>query len=236
MLISIITPTIRKEGLDIVKLALKRQTFKDFEWLIGSPFDPEINEARWIVDDFKGLTWTFNRISNKLLKSAKGDLIVSWQDYTFADADALEKFARHYLINNKILVSGVGNKYKKVYPELGEQIWQDPRINNNYGTFYECYPVDWEANFAMAPKQSFYDIGGYDEYLDNYFSMDNVSVVERIDDLKKYKFYLDQTIKSYSLMHNRPEGWDEKHAMHGAYQSRKNYLKKNNVILNNLNN
>lgn len=235
-MISIITPSVRKPGLDVVLLALKRQTYKDWEWLIGSPFDPEIKEARWVVDDFEGLTWTFNRISNKLLKEAQGDLIVSWQDYTFADPDALEKFANHYELDKTALVSGVGNKYTSVYPQLGEQVWSDPRINNKYGSFYECYPADWEANFAMAPKQAFYDIGGYDEYLDNHFSMDNISVVDRIDDLNKYKFCLDQTIRSYSLVHGRPKDWDAKHAMHGAYNERKKYLKDNNVKLDYLNN
>lgn len=223
--ISILTPTIRKEGLDIVRTALKRQTYKDWEWLIGSPFNPELKEAKWVRDDFKGLQWTLNRCYNKLLKEMQGELIVSWQDYTFADPDALEKFVYHYENEPLALVSGVGNKYTTVYPELGETIWRDPRITTKYGTYYECYPRDWEANFASAPKQAFYDIGGYDEFMDNYFSMDNVSVVERIDALNKYKFKLDQTIHSYSLGHGRPKGWDENHAMHGAYETRKKELK-----------
>lgn len=224
MEISVITPTIRPEGLDIVHKALQRQTFRDFEWLVGSPFKSPISGSKWVKDDFKGLTWTLNRIYNKMLREARGELIISIQDYTFFDPDALEKFWFHYKNNPYSLVSGVGNKYSDVYPELGEVVWKDIRINNKYGSFYECYPVDWEANFASAPKQAFYDIGGYDEYLDNYFSMDNVSVVERIDALGKYKFFLDQTLNSYSLTHGRPGGWDKKHAMHGAYKKRKEEL------------
>jgi hypothetical protein len=226
--ITVITPTIRPEGLDIVNIALKRQTFREFEWLIGSPSYPEFPDSRWVKDNFKGGVWTLNRACNKLVKKAKGELIVSWQDYTFADPDCLEKFWFHYQQEPTHLVSGVGNKYSSVYPELGELVWEDPRINQSNGSYYECYPVDWEANFAAAPKSSFYDVGGYDEYLDNYFSMDNVSIVERIDSLDKYKFFLDQTIKSYSLVHGRPKDWDKKHAMHGAYDERKQELKLSN--------
>ena len=223
-MISVICPTIRKEGLEIVEKALKRQTFKDFEWLIGSSFDPEIGTAKWVKDDFEGGRYTLNRTYNRLIKESKGDLLVSWQDYTFADPTALEKFWFHFVTEPKTLVSGVGNKYESVYPELGAMTWKDPRERKDQGTYYECFPNDWEANFAAVPKQALYDIGGYDEELDAFFSMDNVSVVERIDALGKYKFMLDQTIKSYSLGHGRPKDWDKYHAMHGAYENRKSQL------------
>ena len=54
MKLSIITPTIRKKGLEIVRNSLKNQSYRDYKWLIGSPFDPEIPETIWIKDDFKG--------------------------------------------------------------------------------------------------------------------------------------------------------------------------------------
>ena len=48
---------------------------------------------------------------------------------------------------------------------------------------------------------------------------------ERIALKGGYDFYLDQTIKSYSLEHGRPNGWEEKNAIHGPYQEiRKAYV------------
>lgn len=40
--ICVITPTIRLEGLDLVRRALEEQTFTDFDWLICSRKDPEL--------------------------------------------------------------------------------------------------------------------------------------------------------------------------------------------------
>ena len=40
-MISVITPTIRNEGLAIVDKALRRQTYRDIEWWGGSQFKPD---------------------------------------------------------------------------------------------------------------------------------------------------------------------------------------------------
>jgi len=216
-LITVITPTIRPKGLEIVDIALKRQTFRDFEWLVGSPTNT--GYGKWVKDNFKGGVWTLNRIYNKLIKKAKGNLIVSWQDYTFADPDCLEKFYFHFNNEPKTLVSGVGNKYTTVYPELGAKIWQDPRERDDQGTFYSVYPSDIEWNLASIPKQSLYNIGGFDEALDYLgYGLDGFSVNYRVDDLKEgYDFKIDQTIKSYSLAHGRADDWEEKNLIHGGY-------------------
>lgn len=56
--------------------------------------------------------WTLNRDMNTAIKKAQGELIISWQDYTYAKPDALEKFWFHYKQNPKAVISGVGNKYE----------------------------------------------------------------------------------------------------------------------------
>lgn len=216
-MISVLTPTIRKEGLDIVKKALDRQTFEDFEWLVGSPFNP-ISGSKWVKDDFSGGFWTLNRIYNKLIKEAKGELIVSWQDFTFADADALEKFYFHFKNEPKTLITGVGNKYDKVYPELGTLLWKDPRETDKNGTFYPCYPQDIEWNFSSCSKQALIDIGGFDEELDFIgFGLDAYQVNQRLWDLGGYDFKIDQTLKSYSLTHGRVDNWDKDNVVGEKY-------------------
>lgn len=207
MRISVITPSIRKEGLDIVRKALFRQTFTDYEWIIGSPFISKYCD-KYVRDDFEGGYFTLNRIYNKMIKESSGELIVSLQDYTHIKPDALEKFWYAYKDNQKAIVSGVGNKYKDNTWMV--KTWQDPRIRKDQGSFYECYPWDVEANFCAVPRKAIYDVGGFDEVMDfEGYGFDARGVFERIDMLGKYKFYLDQANESFSLEHDRPKGWDE---------------------------
>lgn len=219
MAISIITPTIRIEGLEVVDIALQRQTFRDFEWIVISP---EINHEYGTVklkDDFEGGYWTLNRAYNKAIKAAKYDLLVSWQDYTFADPDALEKFKFYFDKYPNTLVSAVGNKYTKVYPQLGAETWRDPRMRTDQGTFYPCFFNDVEWNLCSCPKKALYDVGGFDESLDFLgFGMDGFSVNERINLVGGYDFALNQSINSYSLEHGRVDNWDRDNLIGDKYE------------------
>jgi len=212
--ISVITPTARgKEAIELVERALKRQTFRDFEWIVQKKAKKQL----------PGDVWSLNKDYNKAIRKANGELIVSWQDWTFADPDALEKFWRHYEKDNKVIVSGVGNKYKD--DTWMAQTWQDPRQNNKYGSYYGCYFMDIEWNFAALPRKALYAVGGFDEWLDQYYGMDGYSVNDRLNMVGGWDFRLDQTNKSYSLEHGRPKRWDEKNAMGEVYlQRRKEYL------------
>lgn len=228
-MITVITPTIRPEGLNLVEKALKRQTYKDFEWIVISPQHVNIKGFRRIdkllsdppkTDD---LVWTLNRAYNKAIKHSQGDLIVSWQDWTYSNPEALEKFEFHYFNNPNLIVSGVGNKYSST--NWIEIVWKDPRERDDQGSFYPCYFSDIEGNFCSVPKKAFYDVGGFDEELDKYFGMDFYGVLERMSIAGKWDFHLDQTNKSYSLSHGRPDNWEEKNALHGPYQEfKKKYL------------
>lgn len=224
MKITVITPTIRKEGLALVDKALNNQTFTDFEWLIGSKFEPkDFTRASWIEDKHEGGIWTLNRCYNDLIKNSKGELIVSWQDFTWSDKYALEKFWYAYECEPRTLVSGVGNKYED--ESWTQKNWQDPRERSDQGTFYGCDFADIEYNFCAVPKIAFYEIGGFDEGADfEYFGMDGYGVNERLWTLGGWDFKLHQGIKSYSLGHGRPQGWEEKNGVHGPYTGRKKKL------------
>lgn len=229
--ISVITPTVRPEGLELVRKALKRQTIKEFEWLIISPwpFDNP-KESTWIQDPQikEGNYWSLNMAMNKAIAKAKGELIVSWQDYTYAKPDALEKFWFHYQQEPKTLVSGVGNKYMD--DMWIAKTWQDPRERDDQGTYYPCYPSDIEYNFCAVPKAALYAVGGYDESLDKYAGMDGYSVSDRLGILGGWDFKLDQTNKSYSLEHGRLPEWDKCNALGAIYnEKRKEYLKNPNL-------
>lgn len=223
--ISVITPTVRPKGLDIVNKALKRQEFRDYEWLIGSPDKPRHVHGRWVPDEFELGYWTVNRIYNKLIAEAKGELIVSWQDWTYAKPDALEKFWYHYQEHKNYFVSGVGNKYQSDSWDV--MTWKDSRERDDQGAFYPCYFNDIEGNFSAWPKKALYDVGGFDEKLDMMgYGMDVYGMLERVNALGTYDFYLDQTNKSYSLEHERVDDWEFHNLLYGGYKNRTIELQK----------
>lgn len=212
-MISVITPSVRPEGLKLVSKALGRQMYKAFEWIVVSPEDPNFIDAKWIKDPSKkeGDYWSLNRAMNEAIRHANGDLIVSWQDYTFASPYALEKFAFHFKLEPKTLVTGVGNKYTD--DTWVAKTWQDPRERDDQGSYYPCFPNDIEGNFCSIPKAAIYAVGGFDEEMDKYAGLDLFNVLQRIDALTGYDFKIDQSNKSYSLEHGRLPNWDAQNWM-----------------------
>jgi len=231
MKISVITPSIRREGLEIVAKALDNQQFDGkFEWLIGSPFKPDVGS--WIKDDFKDGYWTLNRIYNRLFEKAKGELVVSLQDNIWVPPDGLQKFWDAYEENPRSLISGVGDQYEKF--ENGRpmvKIWADPRKTNKYGSFYECLWNDCEWNWAAIPKAAWQSVGGMDERLDFLgYGGDQLQFCDRLDDQRLFKFYLDQDNESFTMRHGREahggqENWDKNHVLFNEkYTERKTEL------------
>lgn len=235
MKISVITPTVRPDGIELVERALRIQTFTDFEWLIVAPHHnwvlrTKVESVKRLLEPYKkeGTVWNLNRAYNYAIKKAQGDLIVSWQDWTYARPDTLERFYTHFEQEPKTLVTGVGNKYSD--DTWTSEVWKDPRKRTDQGTYYPCYFNDIEFNFCSVPRQAFFDVGGFDEELDKMYGMDGYSVVDRINMLGGYDFKIDQTIESYSLEHPRPEKWEELNAIHGFYTARRPFYLENPVL------
>ena len=260
------TPTVRKEGLELVTKALKRQTI-DFEWVIGSPFVPFINSdndlvvadelaeksqrARaklqgyavvshdpsilWIPDPGKspGDYWSLYKTYNALLRRASGDLIVSWQDYTYAPPDTLERFLFHYQREPRTIVGAVGDKYEDETWQV--KTWKDPRQRDDQGSFYQCFYNDIELNLSAWPREAFCAVGGFDEYLDKYSSLCGLDVLARLNIIGGWDFKLDQTIKSFSTEHGRLPDWEKNEPFNGPWQKRLDYYK-THPILNYLDN
>lgn len=234
-MISVLCPTVRFNGLPIVEKALKRQTEQDFEWVIGSPTKPDNLTIPfvWVQDPPKkeGDYWTLYSAYNEMIRQAQGDLIVSVQDHTFFDPTALEKFLFHFKEEPKTIVTGVGNKYVGVYPQLDELTWQDPRERNDQGTFYPCNYNDIELNFSAFPKEAFYAVGGFDEYLNKFSSACGLDVLTRLYIQGGWDFKIDQTNKSYSTEHGRFAGWEENNPFkNGVWQERIEYYRKHPVL------
>lgn len=214
--ISVICPTIRSLGLKLLKQALNYQDFKDYELIICSPktMDKEVKEVmgnfpyKFIgnppLKDWQ--VWDLNYSYNRMIEQASGDLLVSWQDFTFSDPDLLSVLWKHYLDDPKALVSVLGNKYPD--DEFDIPAWIDPRYENDKPSWME---IEW--NLCSIPKKLLYDIGGFDEQMDAFFGLDGFSVNQRLNNAKLANFKLEKEVKTYSLFHGRPDGWDKKNGM-----------------------
>lgn len=242
ILISCITPSVRSEGLQLVERALKNQEFTSYEWIIVAPekIHEEIEKKITIPyvllkepvknkEDY----WAVYKAYNYAISHAKGELLISLQDFTFIKYDIFGRFWTHYQDEPKTLVTGVGNKYTQVLPELGAMVWKDPRIRSDFGTYYKVNPNDIEWNLSSIPKEAVYAVGGFDEELDKYSSCCGLDVADRLSIIGGWEFKIDQTIESYSLVHDRLPNWEENNPFkNGAYKRRLSFYTENGPVLN----
>jgi hypothetical protein len=222
MKISITTPTVRPSGLLMVAKCLKRQDFKDFEWIIICPermFEAidevlEGNDYKLVAepkkrpDDYYRLSGAFN----KGFQEAKGELIVSITDLIWFSPDTLTRFWSQYQHNPKACITTIGHQYEREESNKPEGLfWMDPRARNDHGTFYQVSPADMELCLASLPKQAVFDSGGIDEEYDRGAAVGEKEMFWRLDQLG-YKFYIDQSIEYRALKHPRlTTEWDEKY-------------------------
>jgi hypothetical protein len=161
MKISVITVSIRPKGLDIIQKCLAMQTFpaKDFEWI------QEISIPEHGHD--------LNKAYNRALRRAKGELIVSLQDYIKVTPEYLEKFWKAYQENPRTFFTApVGKTDQEDYS--GKPRW-------DWRAYSDAKPLwqNWEIDSGAAPLAALKEVGGFDEELDGYWSSDNVSVAWR---------------------------------------------------------
>lgn len=180
-IISVITPSIRSKGVKVVEESLKEQTFRDFEWVL------ELSEPKDKCDLCQKL--------NRALKRSKGKWIVMWQDYIKAPPDGLAKFLE--VADEKKFISGamgVTLDWKDIKWD-----WRVHRERMSELPYYE-----WEADWAIAPRTAFYELGGYDEEYDEYWSMENVNLAFRAQKLG-YKFFVLPDNKAIQFAHDKKE-------------------------------
>jgi hypothetical protein len=214
-MLTVVTPSCRYEGLKLIEKALGQQTYQDFDWVVGSPFDPGLYGVKWIPDPpkKKGDYWSIYTIYNNLVRGAQ-DLIISWQDYTYAPRDTLERFMVHHLQEPKSIISAVGNKY--VSADWVVETWRDPRITGK--SYRPCRYDEIEWNLCAIPREAIVSVGGFDERLNKYSSLCGLDVLDRLNIKGGWEFKIDESIRSYSLEHGRLPLWEENNPLHGAYQ------------------
>lgn len=177
--ISVLTPTLRPNGLKIIQESLKAQTFQDFEWIVDINYTGKHD---------------LNASYNRLIKRASGKLIVSLQDYIKIEPDALQKLWDAYQKDKDVFFTcPVGKVDNENYEGTPKWDW---RVNNDTMEWNA-----WEIDFGACPKEALYKIGGFDEELDSYWSMDNVNVGLRAS-LAGYKFKCLPKIRGVAFDHD----------------------------------
>ena len=177
--ISVLTPSIRGDMLRITQQCLERQTFTDFEWLV------EIG--------LRNRGFTLPSDLNKMLRRAKGHRIVMLQDCIRIDNDALERIS---VLKNDLWTFPVGQVMR--YGDEPEWDWRTTNDGALPGPHY------WETDFACAPTEAFFDVGGYDEEFNKGWSWDNVEIARRMY-RAGYTGYCDSTTRGVALKHDSLE-------------------------------
>lgn len=165
--ISVLTPTIRgKEALQ-----------PNAESLAAMTFPPD--EVEWLTEESDGTKHDLNAAFNRMLRRAKGELIVFMEDFTKATTNGLIKFWEAYQREPNVFWTAPLGKTL----DWKEIKWDWRAYADAVDTTYNCWEIDWGA----APKKALFEIGGFDEELDKYWSCDNVNVGYRAY-LNGYKF------------------------------------------------
>lgn len=176
--ISVVTCSIRPKALEPTRNALLKQTFTSFEWLTDINWTGEVD---------------LNQSLNRLIRRAKGELIVFVQDYVELPPDALQRFWEAYQSKPAFYTVPV-SKY-----DDENETW-DWRAKRTGAIDWR----DWEIDCGAAPQAALVDVGGFDEELDRYWGYDNPNVGLRAH-MKGYEFYCLPEIKCRAYDHNKHE-------------------------------
>lgn len=192
--ISVTSPSNREDGLKVVYNCLIKQTFKNFEWLICSPYETEwlnnpIRLGYWFPEPEKkqGDLYNLNKCWNILFNNANGELVVSIVDYTEFEPNTLELLWEQYINNPTVCISGIGYQIKD-----NEIIWKDPR-RTKIRVFQPINPTDMEFRLASVPLRGIKAAGGMEEEYDKYPANSEKELCLRLAALG-YRFCLDQNI------------------------------------------
>jgi hypothetical protein len=159
----------------------------------------------------KGDFWTLCKAWNKAYAYASGELIVNIQDWTWIEADTLERFWNHFQSNPKAIVSACGNHYdsqdSRGRPE--NLVWVDPRLESEDRKVGSVGIEYMEMSVCSIPRQAILDCGGIDEIYDTCNGVQEKEMCLRLRVLG-YETFVDQTIEYRGMQHGRlSKDWDD---------------------------
>lgn len=226
MKVSLLVVTARYGGMDILQANLRRQVQRPHEVILVDALYEERREAVatylkgsgivHVPDPPKTRYCNIEAALNVGLAHCRGDLIVFLQDYVWIPRHGIRRFVEAQK-NGPCLVSGVGNVgsepaepvdssglisiFGRDYADMPEGVsWADPRITPEHG-LVPCAPVDWELNWACAPREAIEAIGGFDETYGDGWAWGNVDFAYRATHIG-YKTYLDNANRCVAFPHD----------------------------------
>lgn len=245
--VSVLMVTNRPGALAILHENLKKQSFKDFEVVIvDGAFEgregiewsypvKHIPEPAAKNPQLTSVPFNLGLAYNTGIKLCEGEYIFCLQDFIWIPANAIAKFLDRAEADpeKKTAVIGVGHKAR--YPESLEGMTLEMLVAKPTGISEiddrlvgADRDIQWtnysqfELNYALAPKQMFYDAGGLEESFDNtYYGADNTAIALKAE-MVGYKFLIDKSnecIGYNQSLFPRPSDWEERHNNKGNYNS-----------------
>jgi hypothetical protein len=185
--ISVLSASIRPEGLEVTRQSLLAQTFRDFEWIVDINWtgEPDLNTSY-----------------NRMLRRANGDLMVSLQDHISIAPDALQRAWDYYVAHPDRFVT-----FPVSQGEADKWDWRGALPE------HQAREMDWECDFGMAPMKALKEIGGFDEHLDSLtWGYDNVNVGVRAC-MAGYTIWSYPEIRAIGAPHERKTFRDKQRAI-----------------------
>lgn len=227
--VTIYTPTIRKGFWNLMTENLKRQTYKNFEWIIVDDFPEDRGKIAQKYAKSSGLDIKYYRgkerkikrnyalvnADNTAMQVAQGELLVYLQDFILIEPTAIEELVRLHRKNPDALLAPCDLYYHpKVKPNVesedwfngetdvkGEFAWANPRIQG-IGLRETNNPFEFEMNWGAIPLKVLRDLGGIYEFYDFGLGFNNTCLALRA--LKAgYRIIVDDTNIATCINH-----WD----------------------------
>jgi glycosyltransferase involved in cell wall biosynthesis len=188
--VSIVTPTIREGWWNLMANNIAVQNYKNLEWIIIDDYIVDRSDIAKKYADKYSLDIKYLR-GNKKRKSgishaynvgcveAKGELIISLQDFMLLPQNGVELLVREYKNHPNSLLAPVDMYFKPKemtkdkedafndeIEVFGELTRQNIRINN-HGMRLSDNPADFELNIGAFSKKTFDELGGFYELFDD---------------------------------------------------------------------
>lgn len=198
-LVSVLTVTKRVGWENIAIESIKKQDFKDFEWIIVTEkdIDPRLNQYATVLKaPPKTRKINLSASTNYGLKHCKGTYVIFYQDFI-----ELPEYCFSYLV-----ALADRNTFVTTVTRNPDGVEEDPRY-----TWQDevrlCDPSEWEINVGLAPMGVLHDIGGFDETYDDGWGWENCNVAERAA-LTGHRFLLDERNRPQLIFHKKEPDLD----------------------------
>lgn len=219
ILVSIVSPTIRRGFWNIMANNLAMQSYKNFEWIIVDDY-PEDRSAvakeyakkyhlniRYLRGKERNVKRTYGLINanNTGWQASKGQLVTILQDFILIPQDGIEQLVQAHKHHPNSLIAPVDVYFSpKIKPDMTKEDWfngeldvigkfirQNARIMN-LGFRESENSYEFEQNYGAIPKKIIDDLGGWYEFLDEGLGYDNTEFAWRALQ-KGYKLFVDET-------------------------------------------